>query len=87
MIIILFNNSDDDEAKKEFVRSDMMKYISDNNNDARNILIKKATDGTIDDCDQEKSDIYKMTKYKKDKVPETCFSTSWEVNKPQCRYG
>jgi len=57
-----FNNTDDDEAKKEFVRSDMMKYISDNNNDAREILIKKATEGTIDDCDREKSDIYKMTK-------------------------
>jgi len=57
-----FTNTDDDEAKKEFVRSDMMKYISDNNNDAREILIKKATEGAIDDCEQEKSDIYKMTK-------------------------
>jgi len=57
-----FENTDDEEAKKEFVRSDMIKFINDNNNEAREILIKKATEGTIDDCEQEKSDIYKMTK-------------------------
>merc|ERR1711915_1095460 len=57
-----FNNTDDDEAKKEFVRGDVIKYINDNNNEAREILIKKATEGEIDDCEQEKSDIYKMTK-------------------------
>merc|ERR1719339_215569 len=57
-----FNNTDDEEAKKEFVRADVIKYINDNNNEAREILIKKATEGEIDDCEQEKSDIYKMTK-------------------------
>eukprot|EP00092_Neocalanus_flemingeri_P045096 GFUD01050237.1.p1 GENE.GFUD01050237.1~~GFUD01050237.1.p1 ORF type:complete len:620 (+),score=241.14 GFUD01050237.1:78-1937(+) len=57
-----FNNTDDEEAKKEFVRTDMIKYINDNNNEAREILIKKATEGAIDECEQEKSDIYKMTK-------------------------
>jgi len=57
-----FNNTDDEEAKKEFVRGDVIKYINDNNNEAREILIKKATEGEIDDCEQEKSDIYKMTK-------------------------
>merc|ERR1712123_359708 len=56
-----FNNTDDEEAKKEFVRGDVIKYIN-NNNEAREILIKKATEGEIDDCEQEKSDIYKMTK-------------------------
>merc|ERR1712106_1242624 len=30
-----FNNTDDEEAKKEFVRTDMIKYINDNNNEAR----------------------------------------------------
>ena len=58
-----FNNTDDEEAKKEFVRADVIKYINDNNNEAREILIKKATEGEIDECEQEKSDIYKMTKY------------------------
>merc|ERR1712128_256744 len=57
-----FNNTDDEEAKKEFVRGDMIKYINDNNNEAREILIKKATEGEIDDCEKEKADIYKMTK-------------------------
>jgi len=57
-----FNNTDDDEAKKEFVRSDLIKYINDNSNDAREILIKKATDGEIDECDQEKSHIYNKIK-------------------------
>jgi len=57
-----FNNTEDEEAKKEFVRSDMIKYINDNNNEARDILIKKATEGEIDECETEKSDIYKMTK-------------------------
>jgi len=57
-----FNNTDDEEAKKEFVRADVIKYINDNNNEAREILIKKATEGEIDECEQEKSDIYKMTK-------------------------
>jgi len=57
-----FNNTDDEEAKKEFVRTDMIKYINDNNNEAREILIKKATEGEIDDCEKEKADIYKMTK-------------------------
>jgi len=62
-----FNNTDDEEAKKEFVRGDVIKYINDNNNEAREILIKKATEGEIDDCEQEKSDIYKMTKYEMNK--------------------
>jgi len=57
-----FNNTDDDEAKKEFVRSDLIKYINDNSNDAREILIKKATDGEINECDQEKSHIYNKIK-------------------------
>jgi len=57
-----FKNTDDEEAKKEFVRSDMIKFINDNNNEAREILIKQATEGEVDECEQEKSDIYKMTK-------------------------
>ena len=60
--ITFFNNTDDEEAKKEFVRSDMIKYINDNNNEARDILIIKATEGSVDDCQQEKFDIYKITK-------------------------
>jgi len=57
-----FENTDDEEAKKEFVRSDMIKFINDNNNEAREILIKKATEGEIDECEEEKSTIYGKTK-------------------------
>ena len=57
-----FSNTDDEEAKKEFVRSDMIKYIHDINNEARDILIKKATEGSIDECEQEKFDIHKISK-------------------------
>lgn len=50
-----FNNTDDEEAKKEFVRADVIKYIVDTSK--QEILIKKATtEGEIDDdCEQEKS--------------------------------
>merc|ERR1712128_387329 len=42
--------------------NDYKTFFNNNNNEAREILIKKATEGEIDDCEQEKSDIYKMTK-------------------------
>ena len=60
---IAFANIEDDEAKKEFVRSDMIKYINDVNNERRDILIKKAKDQkSFTECDKEKLDIYKTTK-------------------------
>ena len=57
-----FNNSDDDESKKDFVRTELIKYINDNSDEARQILIKKATEGSITKCEEEKSTIYKQTK-------------------------
>ena len=60
---IAFENIEDDEAKKEFVRSDLIKYINDVNNERRDILIKKATDQeSFTDCDKQKLDVYKTTK-------------------------
>jgi len=60
---IAFANIEDDEAKKEFVRSDMIKYINDVNNERRDILIKKAKDQkSFTECDKEKLDVYKTTK-------------------------
>merc|ERR1711936_322499 len=60
---IAFANIEDDEAKKEFVRSDLIKYINDVNNERRDILIKKAKDQeSFTECDKEKLDIYKTTK-------------------------
>ena len=60
-------NTDDEETKKEFVRTDMIKFITENSNEAREILIKKATEGSLSDCEQEKLDIFKITKYELDK--------------------
>merc|ERR1719228_1378268 len=58
----VINNTDDEEAAKETVRSEVIKYINDVNNDAREILRKKATGDEIDDCEKEKSEVYKMIK-------------------------
>ena len=81
--ITFFNNTDDEEAKKEFVRSDMIKYINDNNNEARDILIIKATEGSVDDCQQEKFDIYKITKYE-EKLVDSIRTNSILISGPQC---
>merc|ERR1711970_213934 len=58
----VINNTDDEEATKETIRSDVIKYINEINNDARDILRKKATGDEIDDCEKEKSEVYKMIK-------------------------
>lgn len=54
----------EDEEKKEFVRGELIKLINDNNNDARDILIKTANsiDGETEPCDKEKFDIYDTMK-------------------------
>ena len=60
-----FENLEDEESKKDFVRSDSIKYINEVNNDRREILISKAKatdDPSLPDCESEKLEIYKMTK-------------------------
>ena len=60
-----FENIEDEESKKEFVRSDMIKYINEINNERREILISKAKsteNSSLPDCDSEKLEIFKMTK-------------------------
>ena len=60
-----FENIEDNESKKEFVRSDMIKYINEVNSERREILISKAKatdEPTSPDCESEKLEIYKMTK-------------------------
>merc|ERR1711935_566634 len=54
----------DEEEKKEFVRGELIKQINDDNNDARDILIKTANsvDGESEPCDKEKFDIYDVMK-------------------------
>ena len=56
-------NEVDEENVKESIRSDLIKYITDTQNDGRAILTKKAQDPeAITDCEQEKLDAYKMLK-------------------------
>merc|ERR1719210_2276973 len=57
-----FNSTDDEESKRDFVRSELIKYINDIGNDAREILIKKAKEGKLEECEEEKSGIYKTIK-------------------------
>jgi len=54
----------EEEEKKEFVRGELIKLINENNGAAREILIATANsaDGTTEDCDQEKFDIYDVLK-------------------------
>ena len=58
----VFNNTDDDEAKKEFVRGDMIKFINDYSSMNRDILITKATEGSLEECDEDKLEVITMTK-------------------------
>ena len=50
---------DDAETKKESIRSDLIKYITDTNNEARTILKKKAME-EIEECESEKLETYKV---------------------------
>ena len=54
-------NEVDEENVKESIRTDLIKYITDTQNDGRAILIKKAQE-PVTDCEQEKLDAYKMLK-------------------------
>ena len=56
------NSTDDEEATKEFIQTDLMRFISNNNEEARQILIQKATEGFINNCEEDKFNIYKITK-------------------------
>ena len=53
--------SDDEASKRDSIRTDLIKYITDTNNEARKILIDKAS-GPIDQCETEKLDTYKKLK-------------------------
>jgi len=58
------DDNNDEQDKKEFVRAELIKLINENNDDARNILITKANlvEGDLDQCDQEKFDVYSVMK-------------------------
>ena len=53
---------DSDEDKLENVRSEMIKYITDLNSKAREILIQKAQDGALEQCEEEKRTVYDTIK-------------------------
>lgn len=53
---------DSDEDKLENVRSEMIKYITDLNSKNRDILIQKAQDGALEQCEEEKRTVYDTIK-------------------------
>jgi len=55
-------SGDSDEEKLENVRSEMIKYITDVNSKNRDILIQKAQDGALEQCEEEKRNVYETIK-------------------------
>ena len=55
-------SGDSDEEKLENVRSEMIKYITDVNSKNRDILIQKAQDGSLEQCEEEKRNVYETIK-------------------------
>ena len=50
------------EEKQENIRSEMIKYITDLNNKNRELLIQKAQDGALEQCEEEKRNVYERIK-------------------------
>jgi len=57
-----FENSDNDDDKKDFVRNDMMRFINVNDEEARDVLIEQAKAGTIDQCGEDKLEVFDKIK-------------------------
>ena len=55
------SGSDDEASKRDSIRTDLIKYITDTGNEARKILISKAS-GPISACETEKLETYKSLK-------------------------
>ena len=55
-------SEDSDDEKLENVRSEMIKYITDLNNKNRELLIQKAQDGSLEQCEEEKRNVYERIK-------------------------
>jgi len=51
--VFILKGEQDDESKKEEVRTDLIKVISEQNDAGRKILEKKATEGVLDECDDK----------------------------------
>jgi len=57
-----FENSDNEAEKKDFVRNDMIRFINVNDEDARDILIDQAKAGNIDQCNEDKLEVFDKIK-------------------------
>ena len=55
-------SEDSNDEKLENVRSEMIKYITDLNNKNRELLIQKAQDGSLEQCEEEKRNVYERIK-------------------------
>jgi len=52
------NNPEAEEQSKESIRDDMMSYINQITSDSTNILRKKVNDGELEECEEQKLDVY-----------------------------
>jgi len=55
-------DAETEESTKDSIRTDMIKFINDINEQSRGIITEKVETGEIDDCQQEKLDIYTQIK-------------------------
>lgn len=55
-------SGDSNEEKQENVRSELIKYLTDLSAKSREILVQKAQDGALEQCEEEKFNVYKQIK-------------------------
>ena len=55
-------SEDSNEEKQENIRSEMIKYITDLNTKNRELLVQKAQDGSLEQCEEEKRIVYEKIK-------------------------
>jgi len=51
-----------DKASREFIRDDLISFIQGNNQEGRDILIRKANGEEVDECEEEKLEVFGETK-------------------------
>jgi len=58
----LADQNRDEEEKRDFVRGDLIKLINEYNEESRNILTTKATEGELETCDEQKYKVFLLIK-------------------------
>merc|ERR1719244_546846 len=58
----LADQNRDEEEKRDFVRGDLIKLINEFNEESRNILTTRASEGELETCDQQKYEVFLLLK-------------------------